>query len=78
MSIHEEAVVRILGEATEPLFASEIVERLNRQLRPAAAYTNVEVGRVLQGLREHAVLLADGCWMLIVLLIDGALKVLMR
>jgi hypothetical protein len=80
MLIHEEAVVRILSEATEPLFASEIAERLNLKLRPAAAYTTIEVGRVLQGLREQAVLLADGRWMLIVLLVDGrwVLKRLMR
>jgi hypothetical protein len=80
MPIHEEAVLRILSDATEPLFASEIAERLNLQLRPAAAYTTIEVGRVLQGLREQAVLLADERWMLIVLLADGrwALKGLMR
>jgi len=71
MPIHEEAVLRILSDATEPLFASEIAERLNLQLRPAAAYTTIEVGRVLQGLREQAVLLADERWMLIVLLADG-------
>jgi hypothetical protein len=64
MPIHEEAVLRILSEATEPLFASEIAERLNLQLRPAVAYTTIEVGRVLRALHEQAVLLADGRWML--------------
>ena len=64
MPIHEETVLRILSEATEPLFASEIAERLNLQLRPAVAYTTLEVEGVLQGLREQAVLLADGRWML--------------
>jgi hypothetical protein len=64
MATHEEHILRILSEATEPLFASEIVERLNLQLRPAAAYTTIEVGRVLQGLHEQVVLLPDGRWML--------------
>ena len=64
MPIHEEDVSRILSEATEPLFASEIAERLNLQLRPAVAYTTIEVGRVLQGLYEQVGLLADGRWML--------------
>jgi hypothetical protein len=64
MPSHEEHILRILGEATEPLFTSEIAERLNLQLRPAVAYTTIEVGRVLQGLHEQAVQLADGRWML--------------
>ena len=64
MPTHEEHILRILSGATEPLFTSEIAERLNLQLRPAAAYTTVEVGRVLQGLHEQAVQLADGRWML--------------
>jgi hypothetical protein len=64
MPIHEELVLRILSEATEPLFTFKIAERLNLQLRPAAAYTAIEVGRVLQGLHDQAVLLADGRWML--------------
>jgi hypothetical protein len=59
-------ILRILSEA-EPLFASEIAERLNLQLRPAAAYRTIEVGRVLQGLRKEAAQLADGRWTLIVL-----------
>jgi hypothetical protein len=48
MLIHEEAVLRSLSEATEPLFRSEIAERLNLQLRPTVAYTTIEVWRVLQ------------------------------
>jgi hypothetical protein len=64
MPSHEEHILRILGEATEPLFTSEIAELLNLQLRPAVAYTTIGVGRVLQGLHEQAVLLADGRWVL--------------
>ena len=37
MPSHEEHILRILGEATEPLFTSEIAERWNLQLRPAVA-----------------------------------------
>ena len=53
MPIHGQAVLRILSEATEPLFASEIAERLNLQRRPAVAYTTIEVGRVLHRLHEQ-------------------------
>ncbi len=62
MPLHEEAVLRILSEATEPLFASEIAEGLNLQLRPVTAYRTIEVGRILRGLHERVVLLADGRW----------------
>jgi predicted Zn-ribbon and HTH transcriptional regulator len=64
MPTHEEHILRILGEATEPLFTSEIAELLNLELRPGAAYTAIEVARFLQGLQEQAVQLADGRWML--------------
>ncbi len=39
----EERTLRVLGEAREPLFASEITERLNHELRPDAAYTTTEI-----------------------------------
>ena len=39
----ERNILRILGEATEPLFASEITERLNEELTAGAAYTVPEV-----------------------------------
>jgi hypothetical protein len=64
MSIREVAILRILSETTEPLFPSEVAERLNLGLRPLAAYTSIEVVKVLQGLHEQAVQLADGRWML--------------
>jgi hypothetical protein len=35
MPSHEEHILRILGEATDPLFPSEIAERLNRELGPS-------------------------------------------
>jgi hypothetical protein len=64
MPTHEEHILRILGEATEPVFTSEIAELLNLELRPGAAYTTIEVARLLQGLQEQAVQFADGRWML--------------
>ena len=64
MTGHEEHILRVLGKATGPLFTSEIVELLNLELRPGAAYTTIEVVRVLQDLHEQAVQLADGRWML--------------
>ena len=64
MPTHEEHTLRILGDATEPLFTSDVAELLNLELRPGAAYTTTEVVRFLQGLEEQAVQLADGRWML--------------
>jgi predicted Zn-ribbon and HTH transcriptional regulator len=64
MPSHEEHILRILGEATEPLFTSEIAELLNLELRQGAAYTTIEVVRVLQGLHEQALQFRDGRWML--------------
>jgi predicted Zn-ribbon and HTH transcriptional regulator len=64
MSALEEHILRILKEATEPLFTSEIAERVNRELRPAEAYKTIEAVKVLQGLHEQAVLLPDGRWTL--------------
>jgi predicted Zn-ribbon and HTH transcriptional regulator len=64
MPTHEEHILRILGEAIEPVFTSEIAELLNLELRPGAAYTAMEVARFLQGRQEQAVQLADGRLML--------------
>jgi hypothetical protein len=56
--------VRILGEASEPLFASEITELLNHELRPGAAYMTTEVATRLQALEKEVTQLPDGRWML--------------
>ena len=58
----EEHVVRILGEATEPLFASEIADHLNRELR--TRYTNTEMVELLKRMPEQVAQLPDGRWML--------------
>ena len=64
MPTHEEHIMRILGEAAEPLFPSEIAERLNHELRPGAAYTATEVVTRLQDLEKEIEQLSDGRWML--------------
>jgi hypothetical protein len=64
MPSHEEHILRILGEATEPMFPSEITELLNHELRPGAAYTTTEVATRLQALEGKVAQLPDGRWML--------------
>lgn len=64
MPTHEEHILRILGEATEPLFTSEITERLNHELRPDAAYTAAEIVGRLKSMSEQVAQLPDGRWML--------------
>jgi hypothetical protein len=43
MPTDDEQILRILGEATEPLFPSEITDRLNRERSGGAAYTMTKV-----------------------------------
>ena len=64
MPTHEEHILRILGEAKEPLFASEIAEHLNSELRPDSAYSTMEVAKRLKGMSEQVAQLLDGRWML--------------
>jgi hypothetical protein len=64
MPTHEEHILRILGEAIEPLFPSEITDRLNRELGGGTAYRMTEVVLRLSGLKEHASQLRDGRWTL--------------
>jgi hypothetical protein len=64
MPSHEEHILRILGEATEPLFPSEIAERLNRELVPAGAYTSLEIAARLKHMSDQAAQVPDGRWML--------------
>lgn len=64
MPTHEEHILRILGEATEPLFPSEITERLNHDLGLGSAYTMTEVVKRLQALEQEVVQQPDGRWIL--------------
>ena len=64
MPTHEEHILRILSEAADPLFASEITELLNHELRPGAAFTTTDVMTRLQALEGEVAQLPDGRWML--------------
>ena len=60
----DEHIVRILSEASEGLFASEITELLNKELRPDKAHTTPEVTKHLKGMSDKVAQLPDGRWML--------------
>jgi hypothetical protein len=60
----DEHILRILGEATEALFASDIAERLNRELRPDSAFATVEIATHMRGMTDQVAQLPDGRWML--------------
>ena len=64
MSTEEEHIVRVLRESPEPLFPSEIAERLNGELGPGAAYTTTEVVTRLIALGDRVAQLPDGGWTL--------------
>ena len=64
MPTHEEHILRILSEAAEPLFPSEITDRLNRELGPGAAYTTTEIVWRLNGVGEEVAQMPDGRWTL--------------
>ena len=64
MPTHEEHILRVLGESGEPLFLSEITERLNRELGDGAAHRTTEVVMGLKRLSEHVAQLQDGRWAL--------------
>jgi hypothetical protein len=64
MATHEEHILRVLGEATEPLFPSEITERLNRELVGETPCTTTEVALHLNSLNQQVIQASDGRWML--------------
>jgi len=64
MPTHEEHILRILGEAQEPLYPSEIAERLNRELGPVGAFTAVEIVNRLQALGNQVSQVGEGGWTL--------------
>ena len=63
MPSHDDQILRILREATEPLFPSETTERLNRELG-GAGYTMTQVAMRLASLKDQVVQLPDGRWTL--------------
>jgi len=64
MPSHEHHILRILGEASEAIFPSEIAEQLNRELGPGGAYTSLEIVARLHQMSDQVAQLADGRWML--------------
>jgi hypothetical protein len=60
----DDYILRILGEAPEGLFAFEIAERLNRELRPDGAYKSVDITNCVKGMSNLIAQLPDGRWML--------------
>ena len=60
----ERSILRILGEATDPLFPSEITDRLNYELTLGATYTVDEVVMRLKSLEPRLEQLRDGRWTL--------------
>lgn len=64
MFTDEEQLLRILGEATEPLFPPEITDRLNRGLGARTPYTMMEVVMFLKRLNTQVEQTSDGRWTL--------------
>jgi hypothetical protein len=61
---HQDQILRILSESGDPLFLSEITERLNVELVSGPAVDTAEVFNHLQSLYEQVTRLRDGRWML--------------
>ena len=64
MPTDDEHILRILGEATEPLFPSEITDRLNRERGKGAPHSMTKVVMRLQSLGKRVAQLPDGRWTL--------------
>jgi hypothetical protein len=60
----DDHILHILGEAPEGLFASDIAERLNKELSPDSAYESVDVANYVKGMSNLIAQLPDGRWML--------------
>ena len=58
----DEHILRILSEATEALFASDIAERLNKELRSDSAYKSVDIANYVKGMSNLIAQLPDGRW----------------
>lgn len=64
MATEEEPIIRILTEATGPLFPSEITDRLNQERGGGGAYTMTKVVLRLKTLDQRVAQLPDGRWTL--------------
>ena len=57
-------IFRILAEATDALYSSDIAERLNRELPSNATCSSIAVFELMQTMQDKIVQLSDGRWML--------------
>ena len=64
MPTDDENLLDILGEATEPLYPSEITDRLNRERGKGGLRSMTQVVMRLQSLGKRVVQLNDGRWTL--------------
>jgi hypothetical protein len=64
MTPEQQHIVRIFGEATEPLFLSDITGSLNTQLSSGGYFNTSEVIKNLESLYEQVTQLRDGRWTL--------------
>jgi hypothetical protein len=62
MRTYEDHILRILGEATEPLFPSDITDLLNTELSASAKCTAIEVVLGLRSLTDQVKQTTDGRW----------------
>jgi len=63
MATHEQQhVLRVLDEARDALYPSEIAELLNHEFHLGTAFTRQEVIRNLQALEKEVTQLVDGRW----------------
>jgi hypothetical protein len=60
----KEHVLRVLGEAAEPLYCSEIAVRLNRELPPDAHCDPIDLVKLMLTLDDELSQLSDGRWTL--------------
>ena len=60
----EDVILRILSDAVEPLFPSEIADSLNREFNGKSVYTMTQVVMRLQKLGKIVVQVPDGRWTL--------------
>jgi hypothetical protein len=61
MSTPEEDILRVLSEASEPLYSSDIAARLNQELGEQA-YWPMDVVKRMHGMADQVIQSSDGRW----------------
>lgn len=64
MAFTQEHVVRILAEATEPLYSSEIAVRANQELPSGTRCQPVDLVKLMLSMDDQVSQLSDGRWTL--------------